>query len=218
MDDAQNIIELSASFDYELHFAQNFDFDKVAAEFPYDISSLTTDKTSDIYKAALFAFDAHKGQVRKYTGEPYIEHPIEVANLVKTVLDDSDAICAALMHDVVEDTERTLRQIRIIFGDSIAVMVEGLTDVAIEGNRAERKEADRKRIAKACWKTKTVKLGDLISNTRSIVNHDPNFAKVYLSEKGLLLEVLTEGNSELYEQAVKHLIDGRLALMQGCKF
>jgi len=54
-----------------------------------------------------YAEEAHKGQVRKYTGEPYINHPVAVARIVAGVTDDCEMICAALLHDVIEDCGKT---------------------------------------------------------------------------------------------------------------
>jgi (p)ppGpp synthase/HD superfamily hydrolase len=89
------------------------------------------------------------------------------------------------------------------FGQAVAAMVEQLTDVshANDGLRKHRKAKDREHTAKASPDAKTIKLADLIDNTRSIVARDPEFAKVYLEEKRLLLEVLTEGDPTLYRMA-----------------
>lgn len=168
--------------------------------------------------AARFAHDAHAkvGQLRKYTNDPYIIHPVAVARLVMTVTDDVPTIAAALLHDTDEDTEATLADIQALFGDDIASMVENLTDVSRpgDGNRATRKEIDRQHIASADPRAKTVKLADLIHNTASIVEHDLDFARIYLAEKALLLEVLTEGHPTLYALAQKTLQEGQSALLQ----
>jgi (p)ppGpp synthase/HD superfamily hydrolase len=156
-----------------------------------------------IKKALDFATKAHEGQKRKYTGEPYIIHPIEVMNIVKTVPHTDEMLCAALLHDVVEDCGVTLEEIRAEFGNEVCFMVNDLTDFSCpeDGNRAKRKEIDRIWISQAEPRSKTIKLADLISNTKSICQHDRNFAKVYIKEKELLLEVLTEGDPVLYKQA-----------------
>jgi (p)ppGpp synthase/HD superfamily hydrolase len=148
-----------------------------------------------------FAKKAHDGQVRKYTGEPYIVHPIEVANIVASVTDDCECICAALLHDVIEDCGVTKQElINSGFGFAIAEMVDQLSDISKpeDGNRSRRKDIDRAHTAKAWPKTKTVKLADLISNTKSITKYDKEFSKVYLHEKQLLLPVLKEGNQKLW--------------------
>ena len=156
-----------------------------------------------VQRAIWFATQAHAGQTRKYTGEPYVNHPVEVMQLVNTVTDDPEILAAAVLHDVVEDTPATIMNIRIGFSPRVAELVDDLTDVSKpqDGNRATRKELDRQHTAKASPDAKTIKLADLISNSHSIVKDDPNFAKVYMKEKAALLEVLTEGNAELFRQA-----------------
>jgi (p)ppGpp synthase/HD superfamily hydrolase len=156
-----------------------------------------------VKKALEFAAEAHKGQVRKYTGEPYIVHPIEVMELVKQVTDDPKMQAAALLHDVVEDTPVSIKEIKDEFGPRVAALVSDLTDVSKpeDGNRALRKELDRQHTAKASPDAKTVKLADLISNGKSIIKDDPNFAKVFMKEKAALLDVMTEGNIILFKQA-----------------
>ncbi len=155
-------------------------------------------------EAALdFATKAHEGQVRKYTGEPYICHPISVARLVAAVTNDKAMIAAALLHDTVEDTDVTLDEIERLFGSDVASLVESLTDVSTpqDGLRRMRKEVDRLHTAKASPRAKTIKLADLIDNSRSIIERDPKFAKVYIGEKRRLLEVLTEGDPFLLSEA-----------------
>jgi len=159
-----------------------------------------------IDQAIAFAAIAHAGQKRKYTGDPYIVHPLEVMSIVRTVEPDrEDMAVAAVLHDVVEDTPVTLREIERRFGADIGFMVKELTDVAIEGNRAMRKAADRARLAAAPYEVQTIKVADLISNTSTIVQFDPKFAKTYLEEKRLLLEVLTEAHAHLIWQAQARL-------------
>ena len=153
-----------------------------------------------VLKARAFATAAHTGQVRKYTKEPYIVHPIEVMQIVMTVKHDEAMLAAALLHDVVEDTDYTIEDILREFGPDVASLVDDLTDVSRpeDGNRAHRKSLDRAHSAKASPRAQTVKLADLISNARDIVKHDQKFAKVFLGEKRQLLEVMTLGDSSLY--------------------
>lgn len=147
-------------------------------------------------KARIFATAAHAavGQVRKYTGEPYIRHPTEVVHILwQYGVLDVHVLAAAWLHDVVEDTQVTIDLIRAEFGDDIAGLVAGMTDVSRpeDGNRAARKAIDRAHMAKQSADCQNIKLADLISNTRSIVERDPQFAKVYLAEKRLLLDVMS---------------------------
>ena len=144
------------------------------------------------------------GQVRKYTGEPYYVHPREVASIVKDNGGDEAMIAAAHLHDVVEDTEITIDQVSEFFGADIANLVGWLTDISrpTDGNRATRKAIDRAHTAQAPIRAKNIKLADLISNTKSIVEHDEKFARVYLEEKRLLLsEALYNADPYLLELA-----------------
>ena len=157
--------------------------------------------------ACAFAEKAHEGQKRKYTLEPYINHPVEVAQIVSRVTDDCECICAAFLHDVIEDCGVTKKELVDKFGYSIAEMVDQLSDVSKpeDGNRAQRKEIDRQHTSKAWSKTKTVKLADLISNTSSITKFDHDFSKVYLHEKAQLMLVLNDGNKGLYDECINIL-------------
>lgn len=169
-----------------------------------------------IEKAKLFATAAHGavGQVRKYTNEPYIVHPQEVVEIVMTVPHTLTMLAVAYLHDVVEDTHIKLEDIEREFGQYVADQVRWLTDVSKpgDGNRAMRKAIDREFIAGAPPEAQTIKLADLISNTMSIVKHDPRFAAVYLEEKKLLLEVLQRGDPVLFRRATELVEDGLLTL------
>ena len=140
---------------------------------------------------------------RKYSNQPYEVHLEAVAKLVSTVTDDPESIAAAWLHDTVEDTPATLGDIEAKFGVAVAELVEELTDVSKpgDGNRAHRKDIDRRHLAQASARAKTVKLADLIDNCTDITRHDPRFARVYLQEMADLLEVLREGDPVLLERA-----------------
>lgn len=88
-------------------------------------------KVDIITKAFNFARQAHKG-VRRLSGEPYIMHPIAVAQIACEEMGlGSTSICAALLHDVVEDTDYTVEDIENIFGKKIASIVDGLTKISV---------------------------------------------------------------------------------------
>jgi (p)ppGpp synthase/HD superfamily hydrolase len=162
-----------------------------------------------VERAKVFATAAHAavGQTRKYTGEPYVVHPLEVASLVESVGGTEAMVAAALLHDVLEDTGVTFDLLVEQFGSEVAELVLWLTDVSKpeDGNRSTRKALDRQHSAAAPAAAQTVKVADLISNTRSIVAHDPGFAKVYLEEKRLLLDVLTGADPTLLTMARKQV-------------
>lgn len=154
-------------------------------------------------RAVVFAERAHRGQERKDTGEPYFVHVAHVATIVAGVTDDETMIAAAYLHDTVEDCRITIEEIEGDFGTRVAYLVQDLTDVSrpADGNREKRKAIDRRHTALAHRDAKTIKLADLISNTSSIVQLDPDFAKVYMAEKRALLEVLKQGDPLLWGQA-----------------
>lgn len=155
-------------------------------------------------KAYEFSARAHEGQVRKYTGDPYIVHPVEVAMILGEVPHTPEMLCAALLHDTVEDCGVTLEEIREQFGPVVEDLVFWLTDpptVAGGPNRAARKAMTRERYAIAPAEAQTIKCADIISNTSTIAEHDPDFAVVYLSEVRALLDVLDRADPALLQRA-----------------
>ena len=166
------------------------------------------DETELVRRALAFATLAHGDQKRKYTGEMYIVHPIEVMEIVKTVPHDDEMLAAALLHDVVEDTDVTIEEIEESFGPDVASLVADLTDVSKpeDGNRKFRKALDREHSGNSSARAQTVKLADLISNSADILENDPKFAKVFLAEKELLLEVLTKGDPSLHARAASFVL------------
>jgi (p)ppGpp synthase/HD superfamily hydrolase len=152
------------------------------------------------YEAMMFAREAHKEQRRKYTNNPYVDHLAEVAGIVATVVDfdyDPDTMIAvAWLHDCMEDQGFSEAYLEDKFGWHVAHGVSLLSDLE-KGNRAERKAASRERLSRAPGWVQTIKCADLISNTSSIVQHDPQFAVTYLEEKRLLLAVMTNADPRL---------------------
>ena len=89
-------------------------------------SYLPADQVARILEAYEFGAAAHEGQARR-SGEPYITHPVAVAQELAEMHLDSEAICAAILHDVVEDTEASLGEIREKFGEEVALIVDGVS-------------------------------------------------------------------------------------------
>lgn len=89
-----------------------------------DFDVLLDETISLMDRAIIFATRAHSGTYRKGTSIPYIVHPIEAAAIVSTMTDDPDMIAAAVLHDVVEDTDATVEEIRFFFNNHIARLVE----------------------------------------------------------------------------------------------
>lgn len=171
-----------------------------------------------VEKARIFATDAHgrHEQVRRYTNEDYIVHPQAVAERVAEVIPEPEVLAAAWLHDVVEDTDVDLAEIEQLFGAEVALLVRQLTSGPHDPElaRAERKLLDREQLAQADIRAKTIKLADIIDNTHTIADRDPEFAALYLPEKFAMLQVLKQGHPELFELAKSIIEDGLYQLEQ----
>ena len=129
--------------------------------------------TSLLDKAIIFAVKAHAGTERRGKGFPYIVHPMEAVEIVATMTADQELLAAAALHDVVEDTDVTVEDIRAAFGDRIAELVASESDTFEDGVSEEdswhtRKKAAIERLARAPRDAKMVALGDKLSNMRAI--------------------------------------------------
>ena len=126
-----------------------------------------------INKAYEFAKHYHEGQVRK-SGEPYIIHPLEVAYIVSTLELDDNAICAALLHDVVEDTEVTREMIVAEFGEEIANLVDGVTKLGKIAHYLDKEEEQVENYRKFFMamakdiRVLMIKLADRLHNMRTL--------------------------------------------------
>ena len=136
-------------------------------------------KVEIIERAYRFAKDAHKG-IRRRSGEPYILHPIAVAKIASQEIGlGSTSICAALLHDVVEDTDYTVEDIEQHFGKKIAQLVEGLTKISggIFGDKASlQAENFRKLLLTMSEDIRVVliKMADRLHNMRTLGSMTPN--------------------------------------------
>ena len=130
-------------------------------------------KVELITKAFNFARQAHRG-VRRHSGEPYIMHPLAVALIVcKEIGLGSTSICAALLHDVVEDTDYTIEDIRNLFGDKIAGIVDGLTKISggVFGAHASQQAENFKKLLLTMSediRVILIKIADRLHNMRTL--------------------------------------------------
>ena len=129
--------------------------------------------TSLLDRAIIYAVHAHAGTERRGKGFPYIVHPMEAVEIVATMTSDQELLAAAALHDVVEDTDATVEDIRAEFGDRIAALVASESDTFEDGVSEEdswhsRKKAAIERLARASHDAKMVALGDKLSNMRAI--------------------------------------------------
>lgn len=128
-------------------------------------------------RAIIFAVNAHHNTERRGKGFPYIVHPLEAVEIVATITPDQELLAAAALHDVIEDTDVTLEQLRAEFGDRIADLVHSESDQVdgelFNGENEEetwhaRKQAAIDRLAAAPYEAKIVAMGDKLSNMRAI--------------------------------------------------
>ena len=125
--------------------------------------------TSLLDRAILFAVRAHAGTERRGKGFPYIVHPMEAMAIASTMTADQEILAAAALHDVVEDTEVTLADIRSEFGDRVARLVDTESDRTDQSlDWRARKEESLRRLKGASYEEKIVAMGDKLSNMRAI--------------------------------------------------
>lgn len=157
-----------------------------------------------ISKAILFATEAHKDQTRKHSGKPYIIHPVTVANDVLRFTDNLDVYIAALLHDTVEDVEHITNEIIVDeFGTVVGHYVECLTNEYTKEKyphliRRKRTKLEIERAILSPEEVKLIKYCDIKNNLPSIVEHDKDFAKVYLIEKR---DYLSKVKTKIFHQA-----------------
>jgi (p)ppGpp synthase/HD superfamily hydrolase len=166
-----------------------------------------------------FADTAHGEQVRKYTGDRYIVHPVRVMEMTSEFSNDICVHAAALLHDVLEDTPVTADQMEKALlqvmsdeeASKVIQLVVELTDIYVKENyprmnRRARKEKEAERLSRVSPDAQSVKYADIIDNIKDLVSQDTNFAKVYVDEAKKMLDLMVAGNPKLRERAVK-LVD-----------
>ncbi|HWV72993.1 MAG TPA: HD domain-containing protein [Pseudosphingobacterium sp.] len=168
-----------------------------------------------------FADQAHGDQKRKYTPDRYIVHPIRVMEICREYTKDVTILAAALLHDVLEDTETSEAELLAFLktvmplkdaSRTLALVVE-LTDVYIKSNypkwnRAKRKQMEAQRIAQTSRDSQTVKYADIMDNALEILPYDRDFGKKFLQECRSLLAVAKKGNPVLRDRALNVVNDG----------
>ncbi len=150
-------------------------FEQLAARISAGEKQYDLDKITQAYN---IAEAAHEGQMRS-SGEPYITHPLAVASILLDYCMDTDTICAALLHDVVEDTDISLEELRKKFGEDVALLVDGVTKIGLVPlNSKEEQQAENiRKILMAMSKDIRViiiKLADRLHNMRTLDARTPH--------------------------------------------
>jgi GTP pyrophosphokinase len=171
--------------------------------------------TELLRRAYVFSAYEHKGQVRR-SGEPYLVHPLEVADVLADLRLDAVAIAAGLLHDVVEDTPNTIERIRDLFGGQVADVVEGVTKLsALQFASHEERQAEtfRKMLLAMVADVRVimVKLADRLHNMRTL-HHLPEERRVRIAQETRDIYApiahrlgMSKLKNELEELAFRHL-------------
>lgn len=167
-----------------------------------------------------FATHAHGNQRRKFEDAPYYVHLMRVMELCATVTKNLPILAAALLHDTLEDTPVTSRDLHEFLQSIMSStdakrthhLVTELTDVYIKAryprwNRSRRKQQEVIRLSGVSAEAQTIKYADIIDNSRSFSGIDDEFAEVYLKEAKTLLNAMTKGNALLRDKAMETVHD-----------
>jgi guanosine-3',5'-bis(diphosphate) 3'-pyrophosphohydrolase len=158
--------------------------DEMIANLKYNVlkEAAETEKSQSLsllFKALAFSAEKHTKQRRKDIEEsPYINHPIALANiLAQRWVIDENVLCAAILHDTLEDTETTANELRKHFGEKItSIVLEVTDDKSLE--KSVRKQKQVEHAASISYEAKLVKLADKIANITDIINTPPiNWSK-----------------------------------------
>jgi (p)ppGpp synthase/HD superfamily hydrolase len=156
-----------------------------------------------------FATQKHEGQVRKLSKDPYIVHPINVANILKALNEKDDVVKAAYLHDTIEDTNTTFEEINEKFGKKVADLVQELTS-----NRSAIKEEGKaqylaKKMNNMSAEALTIKFADRFDNISDLNDFDIEFARRYLKETEFILahlkRKLNKNQQRLYNLIIERV-------------
>src|SRR5688572_16445393 len=180
------------------------------------VRNATPDADTELLRRAyVFSAYEHKGQVRR-SGEPYLVHPLEVADLLADLRLDVVAIAAGLLHDIVEDTPTTIERVRELFGEEVAHVVEGVTKLsALQFASSEERQAEsfRKMLLAMVDDIRVilVKLADRLHNMRTL-HHLPEERRVRIAQETREIYApiahrlgMSKLKNELEELAFRHL-------------
>lgn len=169
---------------------------------------LPREKINQVARAFLVAADAHEEQFRS-SGEPYITHPVAVAGILAEMFMDADTICAALLHDVVEDTFFTLEEIEAKFGPGVATLVDGvtkLTQIQFK-SKAEAQAASFRKMMLAMVgdiRVILIKLADRLHNMKTLGSLKPDKCRRIAKET---LEVFVPIANRLGMNSIKNALE-----------
>lgn len=174
-----------------------------------------------------FASEAHGDQRRKFADEPYINHPVRVMELCREYTSALPVLYAALLHDVLEDTAVTAKELSVFLHSilspedaarTLTLTIE-LTDVYVKKNfptlnRRARKQKEATRLGNVSPEGQIIKYADIIDNANDIAKAEDDFVPTFLHECRQLLKVMTNGDPVLRQRA-RELVEQQLAAATG---
>jgi len=160
------------------------------------IKELINEADDLITKAEEFATKKHKGQTRKFSGEPYIVHPKQVAKNVAKAGGSDEQIAAAWLHDTIEDTATTYKELVDEFGSTVAKLVKELTSPKIK-DKSKKGEIYAKEMNAMSSKALDIKWADRAANVSNLSSEPEPFATKYAKETRYILDNVKKGNSKL---------------------
>lgn len=129
-------------------------------------------------EAIAYAVVHHSEELRKGTTMPYIVHPLEVMHILEVMTGDKHLMAAGVLHDVVEDTDATIEDIRVKFGEDIAALVIGHTEQNKEDSWGKRKKEALAHLAQADVREQMLVLADKLANMRAIARDYDKYGEV----------------------------------------
>jgi (p)ppGpp synthase/HD superfamily hydrolase len=166
-------------------------------------------KSEIMYKAKQFAEKYHKTQFRRFSHEPYVVHPISVAERLMRLTKDNELIIAAFLHDVLEDTEATYELVKTEFGETIANIVNELTSDKAQIKIMGKANYLADKINKMSVKARIIKFADREHNVKDL-SQDAKFGERYANETRDIIDLLKFTPTEL-EQIFIDAIEKKIA-------
>jgi RelA/SpoT family (p)ppGpp synthetase len=187
---------------------------------------MTPEDIRKVYEAFLLAAEAHDGVFRADKVTPYITHPLEVAHSLALLHLDADTIAAALLHDVIEDTEYTKADIAARFGDTVAELVEGVTKLHLSDELCSKEAVTKASFRKMMqamtkdFRVVLIKLSDRLHNMKTLGNMPPHKRRRIAHETSLTYVTLARrmGMNDIRRQlqwlSFKNLYSWRSGILQ----
>ena len=175
-----------------LSYKNFFDLEKILKEIKVYLPNVNSEKFK---KAFHFAEEAHRGQMRKDNVTPYIVHPVEVVQILTQIHADEETLISALLHDVPEDTEKEISDVKKLFGEKIAFLVDGITKlskVQYKHNMPERQVESLKKLllhSAEDLRVIIIKLADRLHNMRTLQNIKEDSKRIRIATETLEIYV-----------------------------